>query len=202
MLKLLVICVAFSASAAPAAYYEFTVTGQVTQSASANIAVGDPFTLQYIATSVDSNPDPAFAIYPANKGVTTFPHETLAATDLASDVFVDLNLFGSDRTGYEDYDVNDEYGFEIDFPPGTLANDGFPLTLPLAQATLNQFQIRYFSPLVTGTVTSYSAIQVPEPQLASASLLLLIEAIRRTRKAASFIGLPRNRKCGGVDSFF
>jgi hypothetical protein len=171
------------ADAAHAAFYEFTIQGQVTAAAGFDVSVGDPFTIRYVANSEDRVPMPTAGSYAATNAVGTFPSTVITAMGFDSEVFVARpDVDGADRTAYRSDDLNYIFNVSFTFAPGTLTSDALPLALPLQDATSASLYLYDFGPFVTGNLTSYSSREVPEPQIPA--LLAVLGGL----------SLPRNRK--------
>jgi hypothetical protein len=167
-----------SGSSASAALYEFTLEGTVTFSRSGtNPSVGDPVTIRYVADSQDIEPSTIWGTYLSRDTTIVFPHGTLVGRGPADPVLVELELF--DFVGYAD-DVdgpglpNEIVYIDFRFPPGSLADDSLPLTLPLPSAITSRMQIGGPNPRIFANITSYSSMLIPEPAAFGLCSLLFV----------------------------
>ena len=182
---ILVCC--FCAVAARAALYEFTIEGVVTQTYHANVSLGNPFTMRYIADSQDLNPSPTSARYVTTLPTVTLPNATFVPSRLDNNnLYVVLDLT-EDRVRHISGDGRSlGIGLVFRFPPGTLFSDALPVLLPLSIATSAAIGIEDFASselgdtVLLGDVMTYSS--VPEPGIASLLPLSAMLARRRARK--------------------
>lgn len=178
-------------SLANAALYEFTLTGEVTLANWPSVNVGDPFTLRYMADSQDRNPVITMGGYAATSAVVTLPNTTIRSLGQFTGVRVDLNITHGDVIRYSSTDES-PYDFyaRLEFPGGTLGSDALPLTLPLESAESTLFFVWQFGPEVRGTITSYVAVEVPEPsEIALLALLAPLLLHRRSFPASGSHGV-------------
>jgi hypothetical protein len=166
-----------------AAYHQFTLQGHVTETSFyfPNIYVGDPFSVQYVVDSTDSDASPLRGRYAATHALFTFPNTSLTSNGFGAGLLVDLDNppDGTDRVTYSDGSLHWDWRIRFTFPPDTLASDALPLTLPLSMANSATFEFVLFTPLLGAAMTSYSSIEVPEPAGALAALIVLLRARRR-----------------------
>ncbi len=173
-------------SPAHAAIYEFTLGGRVTFAALGDVPAGTPVTIRYTADSQDLAPDPGGGLYAAGQGTITFPNFTIT-TDGTVDPIFRVSL-GSGSTvqllQYLTYQGTWGMSLNFSFPAGTLTSDALPLTLPLANANLARFQVfPILHDWYAGNITSYTAVEIPEPS--AALLLLVVPLTRRNRSSAN-----------------
>ena len=174
----------FVHASARAAYHQFTLNGQVTETSFffPNIYVGDPFSVQYVVDSTDSDASPLRGRYAATNAQFTFPKTSLTSSGFGAGLLVDLNNpDGTDRVTYLDSSLHWEWRIAFVFPSDTLASDALPLTLPLSMANSATFEFELFSRLLAADMMSYSSIEVPEPAAALAALSVLLGSLRRRR---------------------
>jgi hypothetical protein len=186
LIAVLIACLGLCASA-DAGAYEFTLTGEVTQANWANVNVGDPFTIRYTADSLDRNPAATVGAYLATPAVVTLPNATIRSLGPFNATAVYL-FPDADQVRYTSED-DSLYTFlvRVRFPRGTLSSDALPLTLPMELAVSTDFYVWQFGPELRGTITSYTAVEVPEPGpgLVIGTLLLARLPHRRTHPLAA-----------------
>lgn len=160
-------------SLANAALYELTLKGEVTQTTWPNVSVGDPFTIRYTADSEDRQPSPTFGGYAVTPAMLILPNATITSYGPQTGLSVRLNLVGGrDVVSYRSADLADyDFHVELQFPAGTLASDALPLALPMQNATSAQLVLTDFK-AIYGSIVSYEGVEVPEPRVLGALLLL------------------------------
>jgi hypothetical protein len=144
---------------ARAALYEFTLGGRVTFAPLGDVPIGTAVTIRYTADSQDLDPSPNDGLYSASQATVEFPTFAIQ-TD---------GMMGPYLTWQ-----NSNWGMSIpfSFPNGTFGSDALPLTLPLANANLARFHLfPLLHDLYAGDITSYTAVEIPEP---SALAILLV----------------------------
>jgi hypothetical protein len=184
LIAVLIPCVCLCAPAR-AALYEFTLDGTVYYSAWPNVSVGDPFIIRYSADSYDLHPGVTVGAYAATAAVVTLPNTTIPSDGPFTAVAVYLNIL--DGRNMVQYSSEDEspYTFYVrfEFPSGTLTSAALPLTLPLESAMSAMFLVNELGPEVRGSITSHSAVEVPEPS--QLGLLSLFSALLHRRRLKS-----------------
>jgi hypothetical protein len=159
----------FAAPPAQATLYQFTLRGTVTNAGILpQVAVGDPFVIQYTADSADLNPSTnagSFAV--SGRAVATLPRATIQSALLCT-LSTELGgPFSQDSIDFfSDGGWLNGFACTIRYPSGTLVSDSLPLGLPLDNATRASWSYGgQFAPFVIGSITSYQSIEVPEPFL-------------------------------------
>jgi hypothetical protein len=171
LIAVLIACLGLCASA-HAGVYEFTLTGAVTQANWSNVNVGDPFTIRYSADSVDRNPAATVGAYLATPATVTLPNATIRSLGFnATGVSLYFPDFDEASFNSEDDSLYTFY-VRLRFPKGTLPSDALPLTLPMKRAVSTDFYVWQFGPELRGTITSYTATEVPEPDVVVFSVMI------------------------------
>jgi hypothetical protein len=136
----------------------------------------------------------------ANQPAAGFPR-TIISWPIPGEVTVELNTkYGTDVAYFAATFPNSYFVVQTHFPAGTLPSDALPLALPLERATYAQWLVYDFGPLVRGTISSYSAIEVPEPCSTGSVLagLIFLESIsmsgRSDRRAMHRLGLGWSKR--------
>jgi hypothetical protein len=179
---ILIICLSTCVTAR-AAIYEFRIKGVVTDAYWPEVSVGDRFTLRYTADSRDLNPSSTAGRYAATRAIVTLPNTTIVSSSVGGSPHVQVvpnSPSAVDIVGYRTVGPNYGFGFVLAFPLGTLASDALPLTLSPPTATSAYFSVYDFGPFVTGDITSYASVEVPEPWLLG--LLLVFPIMSRVRR--------------------
>ena len=162
-------------ASARAALYEFTLGGRVTYALFGDVPIGSRVTIRYTVDSQDLEPDPTGGLYAASQATIKFPDFTITTNGMEGPSF-GVGL-GTSAQFVQYLTWRNGWGMSIPFafPVGTLDTDALPLTLPLSEANVARF---YVFPMLhdhyAGDITSYSAVEIPEP---SAALLLLVTTL-------------------------
>jgi hypothetical protein len=146
------------------------------------VPIGTPVTIRYTADSRDSDPDPRGAWYAASQATVEFPDFTIV-TDGTFGLSFRVAL--GDGTSVQLLQYLTAFGtywgmsIPFSFPAGTLTSDELPLTLPLANANLARFHLfPIVNDIYAGDITSYTAVEIPEPSvplmLAAGSIALRV----------------------------
>jgi hypothetical protein len=154
------------------ALYEFTLGGSVTFAAGGDVPIGSPVTIRYTADSRDLHPDPQGGLYAASQATVEFPNFSIQTAGTVGPTFA-VGLRDATTSQSLQYLTHSQgWGLNLGFafPPQTLESDELPLTLPLAKASVASFYLfPIFHEWYAGNITSYTAVEIPEP---SASLVL------------------------------
>jgi hypothetical protein len=160
---------------ARAALYEFTLGGRVTYAPLGDVPIGTAVTIRYTADSQDLDPSPTDGLYAASQATVQFPTFTIQTDGMMGPDF-GVSLGNGTSVQILQYLTwqNSNWGMSIpfSFPNGTFGSDALPLTLPLANANLARFHLfPLLHDLYAGDITSYTAVEIPEP---SALAILLV----------------------------
>jgi hypothetical protein len=173
------------------ALHEFTLRGTVTSSDHVDVSVGEPFSITYVANSIDLDPSATLGRYSAARLTAVFPQTTIVNA-IGGSVSVELDASaGADSVRYLTVNPNvNLIVVDFSFPAGTLRSDELPRSLPLANATGAGFYWASIYPYfnLAGDITSYTSTEVPEPAYLKFVLLVCVYR-NRTRR----LRMPRRR---------
>jgi hypothetical protein len=163
---------------ARAALYEFTLGGRVTYAPLGDVPIGTAVTIRYTADSQDLDPSPTDGLYAASQATVQFPTFTIQTDGMMGPDF-GVSLGNGTSVQILQYLTwqNSSWGMSIpfSFPTKTLNSDALPLTLPLTDANLARFHLfPLLHDLYAGDITSYTAVEVPEP---AALVILLVGSL-------------------------
>ena len=162
---------------ARAALYEFTVTARVFWSIHPFPAIGDEVTVKYVANSTDIDPTMGLGRYAATSATVTCPGGTY--TPVESD-FTSLAVILGSGTGGDDVaygtfvripsspEFNRPLAMTISFPRGSFDDESLPLSLQPSDSRFTLLDVfpalNVHTPIFSSRVTSYSSVEVPEPE--------------------------------------
>jgi hypothetical protein len=190
MRKLTMVAAVFIAmgisSVAPATPYHFILEGTVTSGDWPDVFDGDPFSMAYVGYPEDLDPSPTVGRYSVSTALVSFPHTTIDSYTPATFKVLLPGSDGTDDVIYSTFSFNYQFSARFRFSAGTLPSDAMPLTLPLESALeADLFIYSLGEGIVSGTFTSYSTLEAPEPSGVVALGIAIVAAWSRRSRLTS-----------------